>query len=315
MYPISAILPFFLLSAIPPFHSRHSAFPPLLCCGLWRGVTSRKVWLGSLHACICNFFQSTNSHHNDNSPVAAKKISGENDGSSWCPFSVSQVIGYENVRWVSTLHGHTMLPLICVDTQCCQIWTGYLPCVNTQCYPWVVSTHNVTPKLCSTEYFVRLTLTNLDWVSDKLLLVIWSVPHLRIYRKFSFVTASRFSGSTEFSCMAGTPWSNGIRICLPMRQARILIVFVITDEPSTILSSTTLLSRRFSTLSGKYSRIFASSQRNHLGCTVRLCWFIAIGISRSVAVICFVSNHDDANFGRLCVEFKVHNWSWPGVMS
>ena len=35
------------------------------------------------------------------SPVAAKKISGENDGSSWCPFSVSQVIGYENVRWVS----------------------------------------------------------------------------------------------------------------------------------------------------------------------------------------------------------------------
>ena len=30
-----------------------------------------------------------------------QKISGENDGSSWCPFSVSQVIGYENVRWVS----------------------------------------------------------------------------------------------------------------------------------------------------------------------------------------------------------------------
>ena len=25
----------------------------------------------------------------------------ENDGSSWCPFSVIQVIGYENVRWVS----------------------------------------------------------------------------------------------------------------------------------------------------------------------------------------------------------------------
>jgi len=35
------------------------------------------------------------------SPVAAKKISGENDGSSWCPFFVCQVIGYENVRWVS----------------------------------------------------------------------------------------------------------------------------------------------------------------------------------------------------------------------
>jgi hypothetical protein len=30
-----------------------------------------------------------------------QKICGENDGSSWCPFSVSQVIGYENVRWVS----------------------------------------------------------------------------------------------------------------------------------------------------------------------------------------------------------------------
>jgi hypothetical protein len=39
------------------------------------------------------------------SPVAAKKMSGENDGSSWCQFSVSQVIGYENVRWVS----HKML--------------------------------------------------------------------------------------------------------------------------------------------------------------------------------------------------------------
>ena len=37
----------------------------------------------------------------DKSPVVAKKISGENDVSSWCPFSVSQVIGYENVRWVS----------------------------------------------------------------------------------------------------------------------------------------------------------------------------------------------------------------------
>ena len=36
-----------------------------------------------------------------NPPVAAKKISGENNGSSWCPFFVCQVIGYENVRWVS----------------------------------------------------------------------------------------------------------------------------------------------------------------------------------------------------------------------
>ncbi len=51
-----------------------------------------------------------------------------------------------------------------------------------------MSTHNV-PKLCS-EYFVRLTLTNFDWVFDKLLLVIWSVPHLRIYCKFSFATHS-----------------------------------------------------------------------------------------------------------------------------
>ena len=73
----------------------------------------------------------------------------------------------------------TMLPL-----NCALLLDGYLPCVNTQCYPWVVSTHNVTPKLC-TEYFVRLTLTNFDWVFDKLLLVIWSVPH-----KFSFATHS-----------------------------------------------------------------------------------------------------------------------------
>ena len=173
------------------------------------------------------------------------------------------------------------------------MWDGYLPCVNTQCYPWVVSTHNVTPKLC-TEYFVRLTLTNFDWVFDKLLLVIWSVPHLRIYQKFSFITASGFSRSKEFSCMAGTPWSNGIRICLPMRQARILIVFVIADNPSTILSSPTSLSRRFVSPihSGKYIRIVLPHQRNHLDYAVGLFWFVAIDRSHSVTVIGFGSNHD-----------------------
>jgi len=35
------------------------------------------------------------------------------------------------------------------------------------------------------------------------------------------------------------------------------------------------------------------TQRNHLGCAVRLCQFVAIGRMRSVAVICFVSNHND----------------------
>jgi hypothetical protein len=70
--------------------------------------------------------------------------------------------------------------------------------------------------------------------------------------------------------------------------------FCIADEPSTILSSPTLLSRQFvSTLSGKYTRIIASSQQNHLGCAVRLCRFVAIGRLRSVAVICFVSNSND----------------------
>ena len=54
-----------------------------------------------------------------------------------------------------------------------------------------------------------------------------------------------------------------------------------------------LLRQFFSTLSGKYSRIVASSQRNHLGCAGRLCWFVAIGRSRSVVVICFVLNHDE----------------------
>ena len=52
----------------------------------------------------------------------------------------------------------------------------------------------------------------------------------------------------------------------------------------------------FSTLSGKYSRIVASSQRNHLGCPVRLGRFVAIGRSCSFAVICFVSNNDELRF-------------------
>ena len=76
-----------------------------------------------------------------------------------------------------------------------------------------------------------------------------------------------------------------------MRQARILIVFVIADEPSTIPSSpTSFVAAIFSTLSGKYSRNVASSQRNHLVCAVRLCRFVAIDRSRLVAVVGFVSN-------------------------
>ena len=54
------------------------------------------------------------------------------------------------------------------------------------------------------------------------------------------------------------------------------------------------LLQQFLILSGKYSpSIVASSQRNHLGCAGRLCWFVAIGRSRSVVIICFVLNHDD----------------------
>ena len=119
-------------------------------------------------------------------------------------------------------------------------------------------------------------------------------PDLRIYHKFSFITASGFSRSKEFSCMAGTPWSNGIRICLPMRQARILIVFVIADDPSTILSLPTSLSRQFvfSIHSGKYIRIVLPHQWNHLDYAVGLFWFVVIDRSHSVAVISFGSNHD-----------------------
>jgi hypothetical protein len=54
-----------------------------------------------------------------------------------------------------------------------------------------------------------------------------------------------------------------------------------------------------STLSGKYSRNVASSQRNYLVCAVRLCRFVAIDRSRSVAVIGFVSNQNDDKLGRL----------------
>ena len=79
-----------------------------------------------------------------------------------------------------------------------------------------------------------------------------------------------------------------------MRQAGILIVFVIADEPLTIPSSPTMLvASIFSTLSGKYSRNVASSQQDHLVCAVRLCRFVAINRSCSVAVIGFVLNHND----------------------
>ena len=41
------------------------------------------------------------------SPVAAKKISGENDGSSWCPFlCVSNYVGSQNVSWEKVWGGY-----------------------------------------------------------------------------------------------------------------------------------------------------------------------------------------------------------------
>ena len=93
----------------------------------------------------------------------------------------------------------------------------------------------------------------------------------------------------------GKPWPKRISNLPPDEPNWILIVFVIADEPSTIPSSPTLIVAAifFPTLSGKYSCIVASSQRNHLGCAGRLCRSVVIGRSLSVVVIVFVSNHDD----------------------
>jgi len=99
--------------------------------------------------------------------------------------------------------------------------------------------------------------------------------------------------------MAGNHDLKRIRICLPMRQARILIVFVIANKPSTIPSSpTSFVAAIFSTLSGKYSRIVASSQRNHLGCAGRLCRSVVIGRSLSVVVIVLFRTMTTINFDR-----------------
>ena len=54
----------------------------------------------------------------------------------------------------------------------------------------------------------------------------------------------------------------------------------------------------FSTLSGKYSRIVASSQRNHLGCAGRLCRSVVIGRSLSVVVIVLFRTMTTINFDR-----------------
>jgi hypothetical protein len=77
-------------------------------------------------------FQSLPLQNNFYFASSCQKISGENDGSLWCPFFISQVIGYENVRWVS---------------------------------------HKI--------------------------LLVWSVPELRIYRKFSFITAPALNGGGQ----------------------------------------------------------------------------------------------------------------------
>jgi len=72
--------------------------------------------------------------------------------------------------------------------------------------------------------FSKLLFSNLVW------------PAARIYFKFSFATASGFSGSTELSCMAGNHDQKRISNLPPEEPNQILIVFVITDEPSTIPS-------------------------------------------------------------------------------
>ena len=82
--------------------------------------------------------------------------------------------------------------------------------------------------------------------------VIWSGQRENL---LSFATASGFSGSTEFSCMAGNHDQKRISNLPPDEPNWILIVFVIADEPSTIPSSPTLIVAAifFPTLSGKYS--------------------------------------------------------------
>ncbi len=118
--------------------------------------------------------------------------------------------------------------------------------------------------------------------------VIWSGQRENL---LSFATASGFSGSTEFSCMAGNHDQKRILNLPPNERNWILIVFVIADEPSTIPSlPTSFVAAIFLPFQVKLPH---HTQRNHLGCAVRQCQFVAIGRSRSVAVICFVSNHDD----------------------
>ena len=71
------------------------------------------------------------------------------------------------------------------------------------------------------------------------------------------------------------------------------LVFVIADKPLTIPSSPTLfVAAIFRPFQVNIVVLLPhQTQQNHLGCAVRLCQFVAIGRSRSVAVICFVSNH------------------------
>jgi hypothetical protein len=66
------------------------------------------------------------------------------------------------------------------------------------------------------------------------------------------------------------------------------VVFVIADEPSTIPSSPTpFVAAIFRPFQVNIVVLLPHhTQRNHLGCAVRLCQFVAIGRSRSVAVIC-----------------------------
>ena len=114
--------------------------------------------------------------------------------------------------------------------------------------------------------------------------------------KFSLATASGFSGSTEFSCMAGNH-DRKRNSNLPPNEASSnphCFCYCRRAVDNTIIAYIVCCGNFFlSTLSGKYSRNVASSQRNHLVCAVRLCRFVAIDRSRLVAVIGFVSNQND----------------------
>ncbi len=130
-------------------------------------------------------------------------------------------------------------------------------------------------------------------------ILVW--PPARIYCEILISHSLRIFWIHRILLHGGKPWpKRGIRICLPMRQARILIVFVIANESSTIPSSPTSFVEAISTLSGKYSRIVASSQRISLVALLVGCVEVlrSVDHARSPSFVLF-RTMTRINFGRL----------------